>query len=514
MGRRKSGRRGDSGGWKTIGCKGNKGKGDDEERRNGGRCRLEDAGIPIGVRSRLTYPLVEPCLTKSRRLVRSGPDDEGEDESEDESVVMEIRPRFVFVSSLCAVCSRRSRLFCERCRMVSYCSGKHRTRGLAKHQELCAPLREIACWIASTLGCGSAVVLDPEEYRVYRLELLALLESRIGRPLELWEKEIVLYPRVCRLCRRFSENGICCADCGMEIFCAEHSGEHKRWCEQFRVYQRFLFLQRNHDCVAPKIPNVHERMSVASPERSFDELMREVYGNCSYYREMDCYTYCTLSHMSTIPLTALYSMQISCPEWESKTEWIVHVVGAEFQFEGVNLRVWEKLFLHFVPNLRRLRLVLIGPEFRLPSGVPRELLSAVQVCNACQAAGKAVYVSFKPETLYHEFVRDASESFGEPDLICTFNPGLYRMTGFAGKDTWLETISEFCRKSVPVAVTSYTADEMLWEIERINSIGNIEVLLEPRQNPFASIKPDRNFVTDQSNPLIYKNYYIAVIKAV
>ncbi|CAL7937308.1 unnamed protein product [Xylocopa violacea] len=417
---------------------------------------------------------------------------------------MVIRPRFVFVSSLCAVCSKRSRLFCERCRMVSYCSAKHRTQGLAKHGELCVPLGEIRASIASI-----SRDLDPEEYRVYRLELLARLESRIARPLELWEKEIVLYPRVCRLCRRFSEKEICCADCGMEIFCAEHSDEHKTWCEQFQVYQRFLFLQRNHDdCVAPKIPNVRERMFVASAERSFDELMRKLYGNWSkYYREMDCYTYCTLSHMCTIPLTALYSMQISCPEWESKLEWTVHVVGAEFEFEGVNLRVWEKLFLHFLPNLRRLRLVLIGPELRLPSGVPRELLSTVKVCNACQAAGKTVRVSFKPETLYHEFV-----SRDEPDLICAFNPGLYRKTGFAGRDTWFETIRVFCGKSVPVAVTSYTADEMLWEIARINSVANVEVLLEPRQNPYASIKPDRNFVTDNSNPLIYKNYHIVVIK--
>ncbi|XP_043600064.1 uncharacterized protein LOC122575315 isoform X5 [Bombus pyrosoma] len=163
-------------------------------------------------------------------------------------------------------------------------------------------------------------------------------------------------------------------------------------------------------------------------------------------------------------------------------------------------------------NSKKLHLILIGPELQLPKDVPPRLLSMVPICKKCKSAGRAVIVTFKPEKLYHCLVRDPSQTLATPDLICLFNPGLYRTTGFAGKDTWLETIREFSKTLAPTTITSYTAQEMLWEINRINSVADVEVLLQPCKNPFASVKPDRNFVSDNTNPLIYKNYYITIVK--
>ncbi|XP_076676364.1 uncharacterized protein LOC143373227 [Andrena cerasifolii] len=466
----------------------------------------------IGVEPRLIYPLVRASLAKDSSVEE---EEEEEEEEDEESIELNVKPRFVFVSSLCAVCLKKSQVFCERCQMVSYCSEDHRSHGLLEHGDICDGLREIRRSIATSLSDESIERLDAEQYRVYRLRLLGILESKIDRPLRFWEREIVLYPRVCRICRRYREHPTCCAYCAMEYFCEDHGEQHQRWCREFRVLRRCLFLQYRHGCVYPTIPNVRREICVASPDVDFDRLMHRIYQNSPYYREMDCYTYSILSHQSTIPLTVLYSMQTCCSEWSSKTDWTIHVLGAEFQFEGINLAVWEKLFLHFLPNLKRLRLLLVGPELRLPSNVPTRLLSKVKLCSGCKSAGRTVDVLFRPERLYHELVRDepGPGRVAEPDLICLFNPGLYRKTGFAGKDTWLDTIREFARVSIPVVVTSYTKEEIFWEITRINSLIQVNVLLEPRRNPFASIKPDRNFVTDHTNPLIYKNYYITIVQA-
>lgn len=453
------------------------------------------SNVPIDARSRST-----------REFLRDDDWRESSSEEEEERVELNVRPRFVFVSSLCSMCMQRSKLFCERCRMVSYCSTAHRAQGSTKHRELCEPLNEIRSSMESTLSPDKS--LDPEQYRVYRLKLIASLESRIGRSLELWEREIILYPRVCRSCHCFSEKSICCPRCGMEYFCEEHGGEHENWCAQFQILRRVLLLQHRHGWVEPKIPNEFRQISVTRSDLDLDRLLFEIYSNCPYYRKMDTYTYSTLSQLCTIPLTALYSTQICRPEWGDRIEWTIHLVGAEFQFEGINLRVWEKLFLHFSPNLKKLRLVLIGPELRLPSGVPPRLLSTVRLCKECKSTGRGVIVTFRPEMLYH----DAAERLAAPDLICIYNPGLYRKTGFGGRDSWHETIREFCEASVPVAVTSYTKREILWEIARINSVADVEIVLQPRQNPFASVKPDRNFVSDDTDPLIYKNYYLTVVK--
>lgn len=465
----------------------------------GGQYREADA--PIGVESRLTYSFVGENASVSS------------DESDgEETVELNIRPRFVFVASLCAVCLKKSRVVCECCQMVSYCSATHRARASIEHSRLCGALTEIRLSVASVLSEESEERerLDAEQYRVYRLELLGVFESKIGRPLDLWEKEIILYPRICRICRSLRRTPISCTHCAMESFCENHGKEHEKWCKEFQVLQRCLLLQQEHGCVKPRIPNMRQQIFIASPDIDFDRLMHQIYRNSLYYRQMDCYTYSTLSHLCTIPLTALYAMQISSPEWSSKTDYAIHILGAEFQFEGMNLGVWEKLFLHFLPNLKRLCLVLIGPELCLPSGVPARILSKVNLCSRCKFTDRAIDVLFQPGKLYHEFRREQPE-LPQPDLICLFNPGLYRKTGFAGEDSWLETIREFSKLPLPVAITSYTADEIRWEIARINSLSDLEILLEPRPNPFASIKPDRNFVSDDTNPLIYKNYYITVL---
>ncbi|XP_078049790.1 uncharacterized protein LOC144476566 [Augochlora pura] len=492
--------------------------GNKEEKQFNEKGEDVEAKSPINVYSRLSYPFARQSLPEDLEdsTARDGSDEE------DATLELTVKPRFVFVTCRCAVCLERSKVFCERCRMVSYCSSAHRNQAAKEHRELCEALAEIRASIASTMSAASVESkdrFDADQYRFYRIQWLANLKSRVGRPLHLWEKEIVLYPRVCRVCHCFSETMPSCKACGMECFCREHSEKHEKSCKEFQVLERCLYLQYKHGCVEPKIPRKKreeiESTAFSLTDIGFDELARRIYGNCAYYREMDCYTYSMLSHLCTIPLTTLYAMNICSLECQKKSELVVCVLGAEFQFEGVNLHVWEQLFLHFLPNLKKLRLTLVGPELELPSGVPVRLLSQVKVCSECKAADRAVVVRFLPKTLYHEFSRvevTADGAAEKPDIICAFNPGLYRKTGFAGKDTWPETIREFAKSRAPVVVTSYTTNEIFWEIDRVKSVcPDVDVLLAPRQNPFASIKPDRNFVSDDTDPLIYKNYCVAVV---
>ncbi|EZA49965.1 hypothetical protein X777_11453 [Ooceraea biroi] len=345
----------------------------------------------IDAYSRLKLPLVQPmqhCQTIS-----------SDSDEEEDTIELNFCPRFVFVSSLCLICMERSEKICESCGMVSYCGDRHRELDWLKHRDLCAVLSKVC-----TTGEGLSLLpeLSADEYRVYRLKLIEIVAHRLARPLELWEREILLYPRICRGCRRFSKMLRCCEACGVELFCEDHDHGHEKWCREF-----------------------------------------------------------------------------------------------------------QKLFLHLLPTLKHLQLMFIGPELRLPT-VPLDLLATVKICSACKLSGRRVNVSFHPGKFYHDFCR--SKQFVKPHLVCLFNPGLYRETGFDGRDTWPETIREFCKARVPVCVTSYTKHEIPREMIRIKSIADVETILEPQRNPFASIKPDRNFVSDDTAPLIYKNYYIAIIK--
>ncbi|KAG7198278.1 hypothetical protein KM043_005681 [Ampulex compressa] len=450
---------------------------------------------PIDIHDRLTYPLVPP----------SGVRQPEEDSDEEEHVELNFWPRSIFVSSLCLICMERSKILCESCGMVSYCSAKHEKQGFEKHRELCKVLKETS-FVERSLPKVEALTAD--EYRLYRFQQVGFLQIKIGRPLEMWEKEVVLYPRVCRVCRAFSKELNSCPSCGVETTCELHSKEHEAWCEEFRVFRRCVLMQYQHGYVNPEIANVHPKEPLALPD-NFDRLIAQIYGRSPYYLNMDCHTYSTLSHMSTIPLTALYSMQISYPNWRDMDNFAIHVIGAEFQFECLNLIVWEKFFLHFLPNLKTLTLRFVGPEMGLPS-VPMRLLTKVKICSACKSSRRAINVTFHPGKFYHDVAN--RERLEKPDLVCLFNPGLYRETGFEGKDTWPRTIKEFCEARAPVTVTSYTKHEIPRDMLRIRSICDIEIVLEPRRNPFASLKPDRNFISEETAPLIYKNYCMAIVK--
>nr|XP_033339914.1 uncharacterized protein LOC117228324 [Megalopta genalis]XP_033341794.1 uncharacterized protein LOC117229447 [Megalopta genalis] len=508
MGRRKPGSKGHRSSKAKGGQNASKEENNGEERFDEKRNYRKAKDI-IDVYSRLSYPLVRQNLPEDLEDATAL---DGSDE-EDATFELTVKPRVVFVTCLCSVCMERSNVFCERCRMVSYCSRAHRSQAANRHRELCKALSEIRASIATKMSAsdGSKERFNGERYRFYRIQWLENLESRLGRELHLWEKEVVLYPRVCRVCYRFDDSMPSCAACGMECFCPDHREEHEKSCREFQLLQRCLYLQRKHGSAEPKIPRrgreESEFAASSLPDVDFDELTHRIYGDCAYYREMDCYTYSMLSHLCTIPLTTLYAMQICALKCRKKSELLVHVLGAEFQFEGMNLHVWEQMFLHFLPYLKRFRLMLVGPELQLPCGVPVQSLSRIKLCSECKAADRDVGIRFVPKTLYHEIPH-----LEKPDVICAFNPGLYRKTGFAGKDTWPETIREFVKSQAPVVVTSYTADEIFWEIERVKSVvRGVNVLLEPRQNPYASIKPDRNFVSDDTDPLIYKNYYVAVV---
>ncbi|KAK0087436.1 hypothetical protein PV325_000992 [Microctonus aethiopoides] len=426
------------------------------------------------------------------------------DSDDDETLEFHIRPRFVYMCNLCLICMNicNCGVQCDNCQMVSYCSEQHREENKIQHQVLCRALSNICDGMK---GFSLAKSLPPDLYRTFRIKTIGAIEKMLGRQLDLWEREIILYPRICRNCKKIDKELILCQDCEVDFFCQDHHQDHSKWCKDFQVFRKILFMQHKHGYVDPDVPVVFYNEPHVLPE-NFDFLMYSMFANSPSYRRIDCYTYASLSYVSTAPLTTLFAIQKTIYDWKSREELKIHIIGAEFQFECASLRVWEKLFLHFLPKLRKLSLEFTGPELYLPCAPP-ELLSKIKMCRKCKLLKRKIDVKFNSQMLYHKIMDE-----NNPDLICLYNPGLYRETGFDGTDTWPCTIKKFCNAKVPVVVTSYTEFEIPRDIERIKSICSVEVLLEPQRNPFAAVKPDRNFVSDDVAPLMYKNYCISIVK--
>ena len=44
------------------------------------------------------------------------------------------------------------------------------------------------------------------------------------------------------------------------------------------------------------------------------------------------------------------------------------------------------------------------------------------------------------------------------------------------------------------------------------NVDELEVLLQPQKNPYRSLRPWRNFVSEDESPIIFKNQFITVVR--
>lgn len=153
-----------------------------------------------------------------------------------------------------------------------------------------------------------------------------------------------------------------------------------------------------------------------------------------------------------------------------------------------------------------------------------------RMCRTCRQNCRIVKFDFQCGILYHDYVN--STALTKPDLsnifihvpevitklylfsVCFFNPGLYRSTGFNGLDTWPITIKKATSMNCPIVITSYTEVESPRDLERIQKESDrpLSIAQTPHINPFASQRPERNFISDEIAPMIFKNFYCFCVK--
>jgi splicing suppressor protein 51 len=130
------------------------------------------------------------------------------------------------------------------------------------------------------------------------------------------------------------------------------------------------------------------------------------------------------------------------------------------------------------------------------------------MCRLCRNNCRGVSFDFQYKKFYHDYCE--SQSYSKPDLICFFNAGLHHLSSFKDFDTWPKTIEAAFNENVPVIVTSSTEYELPLDLERILTIidqQNISIIQKPTKNPYASMKPERNFINEDLAPFFFKNLY-------
>ncbi|XP_053661503.1 titin homolog [Anopheles marshallii] len=436
------------------------------------------------------------------------------DEETEDTIEYKFTPRPVFIATICQVCKNPLKSFfhCERCAMVSYCGEEHRRLDQPSHRDLCAVLCEIAANRGGHIY-QLARKLNVAEYRNLRVHTLNQIELSLKRCMQAFEREIVLFPRICLApdCREWRQELLAeCTDCRQVSYCVANpthlQASHRRWCKAYLLFQKLILRQRILGRIEPVLPTRILTKSTPLPANT-DEAFKQLYKNSTVPRD-EC-VYAVLSQIATAPLSALYAFQqTGLPFGNTFT---IHLVGAELQFEGDTLDKWEAFFLHLVPEVAVLRVVFVGPELNVEN-LPIDVISRIRMCRTCRMKCRVVAFDFQCRTMYHDYRH--SSRYQRPNLICFFNPGLHRTTGFAGLDSWPTTIHAATEAGCPMLVTAYTELESPLDLERLQreSTRTLQIVQPPSVNPFASKRPDRNFISDDTAPMIFKNYYYFVVK--
>ncbi|XP_017019412.1 uncharacterized protein [Drosophila kikkawai] len=434
--------------------------------------------------------------------------------SDDEAEYIEYiyKPRQYFMASLCNFCKAdlcgQNRMPCSRCGLSYYCSGGH-MREDQEHRQLCYALRQTVDHKGHEMfyKCGD---FSAEQFRSYRIVCIRQVEKEMNRPLSATEQELLLFPLICSesKCRehRLKRLSIC-GGCGEVAFCKdkpEHlSKEHTKWCGSYRLFKAFVMFQAKFGRMEPSLPNKVLKelpMACSNTRQVMKKLNFNVTNECEY---------AALTQVSTGPLTAWFALKL-CERLRDCEQLTLHLIGAEIEFEVDILQKWELFLLHLMPAVKTLNVVFIGPELN-PNNISFEQLKKIKCCLSCRKAKRTVNYHFE-NRLYHDYCKQSE--FLQPNLICFFNSGLYRSTGFGFEDTWPDTIQASLNLKCPVVVTSYTKYEAPLDLVHFVNQSNrhINVVLPPTTNPFSSEKPERNFISDNEAPFMFKNFYCFVVE--
>lgn len=169
--------------------------------------------------------------------------------------------------------------------------------------------------------------------------------------------------------------------------------------------------------------------------------------------------------------------------------------------------------LHLLPDtVKTLNVILCGAELN-SEGLPVELISShMKPCRKCRQQNRNTNFDFQCRTYYHDYC--SSKNFIKPDIVCIYNPTFHHLRS-SKFDKWGPSIrSALCQGECPVVVTSYTEFEGPLDLQFLEEEANnidFQLVQKPTTNPFASKKPERNFVSDEVVPLIFKNHSYFVV---
>lgn len=409
-----------------------------------------------------------------------------------------------FYATCCNTCKNydtKCLKVCSGCRIVCYCSYEHQKQDWPDHKDICKCIGKIL-----KNNNWKSLFNSPLKSLTWSTVCstnMLLVELELCRMLTAYERQILMFPNICAYCKMYSgQSDTGCMSCFSVKFCSEehkllYNASHLLFCDELKLC---FFLDINTSkSEYPKLHIMNQKEYVKLPSNIHEFI-------CSYTNLNKNNSSSTLkqklhlayfSEVLTCPLTFLFVCENEKICLENV---IVHIVGPS-SFECFTVFAWECV-LHWIPLVKSLHLVFIGPEC-----IPND---DVKLCSLCEGQNKTILIEYYPSVYYHDYTNQ--ETYVSPNIILAFNCGFHENTNHY--DTWSESIPLLLQlKHVPLVLTSYTEEEAKADLLRVKELLNnkIVVPINCNKNVYSSKRPHRDW---ESDPLktFCANSYISVIK--
>ncbi|XP_032677142.1 uncharacterized protein LOC116846868 isoform X3 [Odontomachus brunneus] len=382
---------------------------------------------------------------------------------------------------VCHVCKSSKNLQeCHWCQLISYCCKEHLELHLEQHKEFCLAVISLR----DKLYCSHDITL--KEWTQLKKANVRRVKYRLGRNLEPYEVQILLFAKSCLKCRRQNNLSIACKACMSVSMCYRHiSMAPVHSCTDLRLCAK---LDINSISINEKfIPKPVELLNYSYPS-DMKEYIQQSLGRS---RDFNTWSYADFLYTNYFsrPLTLLFNITTRTDIYKltSPTTFTIHVIAGIFTDEN-SLLAWE-FFIHQMLPDSSLAILIIGPKVK-------EYIYNIELCDTCFSQNKKLYFAYIPMT-YKRFICAETYKNLEPNIIMGFD------IDFENDEAAIR--AAMCL-STPLVLTCKSESKAQETVTKIKAKLRKKPIIHER-NMFASCRPYRDA---ESDSVFFPHHYVII----
>ncbi|XP_043478074.1 reticulocyte-binding protein 2 homolog a-like [Leptopilina heterotoma] len=417
------------------------------------------------------------------------------------------RPRSSFYPHVCHVCHKEEgKITCNRCRIISYCSNKHRDQDQIYHKDICRVILNLLSEMGTANIFDNQSTVDSDSWLQTKVDVMKKVRGKFERKLEEYEEQMFLFPKACAICHVTDSSLLKSCECGVSL-CKIHNKDesHKKLCKELSI--AYKFSQTEIEPILMVLMKFHvitgecENSSTTMLDFLKSNVPPSMMKNVEITQEINFQQLAT-SKTITDSITLLNVITKKIPSL-IKTTMTIHILIAK-RAEIVTENTWTN-FLYLMPKLRNLKIIFIGQQV---VNCPEKIVdtSTFNLMNA--GVNKKLTLDYC-DMNYKEY--SMSKKYEKADVILGSNLNIQDFELLASNESdnyWKETILTLEKVGVPFILTAGTKERVEREHRIIcQFLGKNVNYLFLEENPFASLCPERDFRTEG---VMYANKFLIV----